>query len=536
MADRSPHQPFVLAVGFAAVAFVQARISLSDVQRYGDDGAPWIEHTERLQVLQALRSPGAGWFERLDGAFPPGMHLVSAALWPFGAGLGDIAVTRTSVLWLLLLATAVAAIAHRWKPAAAPWAFAFTCFLPAAQGAASRYYYDLPMTAVLWAAVAAGVVGLTRSGPKAGAAYGALWAAACLIKWTALPLGGLLLVALLLDPRALGLRKRLEAVVVAVVVAAAAVLLWRALAGEGSFATMTGATLGGDRTAVDLGARIDDLLHFTRMHGTFGTDRTAYYPAALATHVLSPLAVGALLLPLLLWLGKGVGRPALVLVAVLPMAFFVALVPVVDQRFALTLGPAPLLAAAIGVTVLPRTGEALLGGLVLVALVAVSAEHHFGVPPLPRERVEIVSLNGMEHTASYAEGVALADSFEDRGWGRRGDELPGHREARDTLVRLLDACAPAHVAVAEVGPNCPPVEDWLWHEYLGLRAQLRGRPYRFTRGCGDAAGADLILSANLEERPACVPGDWIDAASLPLPDTFDYEGHVWLPPASACAP
>jgi len=536
VAEPSPHVRFVGAAGFAAVAFVQVRISLSDVQRYGDDGAPWIEHLERLRVLQALRSPGAGWFERLDGAYPPPLHLASAALWPVGAGLGDVAVTRTSVLWLLLLATAVAAVAHRWKPEAAPWAFAFACFLPAAQGAASRYYYDLPMTAMLWAAVAAGVVGLTRSGPRAGAAYGALWAVACLVKWTALPLGGLMLVALLLDPRELGLRRRVEAVVVAVLVAAGAVLLWRALAGEGSFAATAGATFGGDRSSVDLAARLDDLLHFTRMHGTFGRDRLAFYPAALVTHVLSPLGFAALAAPLGLWLVRGVGRPALLLLVALPIGFFVALVPVVDQRFALTLGPALLLAAAIGVTALPRRGEVVVGAVLLGALVLASAEHHFGVPPLPRERIEIVRLNQLDHTTSYAEGIALADSFEDRGWGQRGDERPSHRDARDTIVGFLDACAPAHVAVADLGPNAPPVEDRIWLDYLTLRATLLGRPFHLTRGCSNADGADLVLGANLEERPPCVPPDWVDAATLELPDTFDYDGHVWLPPDARCAP
>ncbi len=541
MEDPAPSDPRRLPVfaGLAALAFVQARISLSDVQRYGDDGAPWIEHTERLAVLEALQGgPRAGFFADLDGAFPPGMHLVSAALNPLGAGLSDLAVTRTSILWLFLLALAVAAVAHRWKPGAGPWAFALTCFLPAAQACATRYYYDLPMTAALWAALAAGVAGLRpgRAGWHAGAAFGALWFAACLVKWTALPFGAVMLLALFLDPRRVGPVARLQAVVAAVAVAAAGVLLWRVAAGDGSIATMAGATYGGDREALDLKARLDGLLHHTRLHGTFGPDRTTYYPAALATHVLAPLGVAALALPLAAWLLVGKGRAALVALVVGQFAFLVAFVGVTDQRFALTAGPAPLLAAALGIAALHgRRGRALLGGVTLGGLVVVCAEHHFGVPPLPRDEIEIESLNDLVHTRSYATGAALADSFEGRGWRARSTEPPSHREARDAVVRLLDACAPAHVAVADLGPNSPPAEDWLWHEYLVARARLRGHPFEYSRGCDEAEGADLILSANLEERPRCVPGDWVDAAVLPLPDTFDYDGHVWLPPDADCA-
>ena len=67
---------------------------------YGEDGAAWIEHLQRLEVLSSWREHGpTGIIEFLrqaDDYFPPGLHIITSLLilvtipmnaWSFGIGV-----------------------------------------------------------------------------------------------------------------------------------------------------------------------------------------------------------------------------------------------------------------------------------------------------------------------------------------------------------------------------------------------------------------------------------------------------------------
>lgn len=84
------------------------------------------------------------------------MHLVTTPLAAMG-GHTDIAAQRSSILWLFLLAAAVGATAWQFSRdrLVAAAAATGTLLLPALHAVATRYYYDLPFTAALWALVAA---------------------------------------------------------------------------------------------------------------------------------------------------------------------------------------------------------------------------------------------------------------------------------------------------------------------------------------------------------------------------------------------
>ena len=176
------------------VVVVVGRIARNGVQMYGCDGAPYIEHVARLQTLKAWREGSlfSPWdmFVSMDGAFPPLMHLVTL---PLGALAGHQAwVTLFSGLfWLLLLAGSVGVLtsALSGQRLAGLAAFVGVLFLPAVHGFATRYYYDLPMTALIWASAAAMVTWSEDRPIKAAMLSGLGLCAACLVKWSALPFG-----------------------------------------------------------------------------------------------------------------------------------------------------------------------------------------------------------------------------------------------------------------------------------------------------------------------------------------------------------
>ena len=112
-------------------------------------------------------------------------------------------------------------------------AFLATALIPALQATALRSYYDLPMTAVLWLAMAVVTSGLPWRGVWAGLCL----VAATLIKWTALPFGGVMLLALVVVQGRAIARPVLSAL--SLMIACLLSSLWRA---QRSFSSMGSAT------------------------------------------------------------------------------------------------------------------------------------------------------------------------------------------------------------------------------------------------------------------------------------------------------
>jgi len=87
-------------------ALMLARLAAAPVDPYGADGAAWLEHHERVNVAFAFSElPVDQAINNSDGAFPPGLHLVSLL---FGElEFDEAAVAATSLVSWLLLALAI---------------------------------------------------------------------------------------------------------------------------------------------------------------------------------------------------------------------------------------------------------------------------------------------------------------------------------------------------------------------------------------------------------------------------------------------
>jgi hypothetical protein len=175
------------------------------LQPYGVEGAHYIEHAERMTVFGAWdrvsQIEGASVADELDGAFPPLLHLITIGLGVF-TGHSAERIALTGLLWLWALAAALGCTAWQFTRSrfAAGAAACGALMLPAAHGFATRYYYDLPMTAVLWAMVPVALATWDRRPVAGGLAVGAIWLAADLIKWSSLPFGAFLLLAVAVTP------------------------------------------------------------------------------------------------------------------------------------------------------------------------------------------------------------------------------------------------------------------------------------------------------------------------------------------------
>ena len=415
----------------AVLGILWVRWSRHPLEAYGDSAAHLIEHLARFRLLARLEAGLDGgplaWLVALDGLYPPGLHLVEAA---FGAVVGHAPerVVLLGVGWLLLLCSSVAEAARRLgPPGSAPLVFAGVALIPAVQGAALRSYYDLPMTALLWAAVAA-LAGPGRGRAVAGAA---LLLAASLIKWTALPFGLAMMFGLAVALDGAGRRR-----------VGGAVVLWAAgvtallLAGMSSLSTMGGATfqpppgVAASTWAEALPPPLSGWLGAAaaQVAVTDGA-RLAFYPARLAASVLSP--VGAMVAGVggAAWLRRGAPAGAVVVATALgQLAFLLLLVPPLDDRFLLTLAPALALAAGVGLVGRPRVSA-----VAAVALVVVSADAHLRPPLDPTPAVGPGARSAALEGRDWVARGGVASSIDRRGWSRTTD-LVAHRGALEARL------------------------------------------------------------------------------------------------------
>ena len=518
------------AIALASVAMVWRRAA-EGIQPYGRDGAAWIEHAERLAFVQAWhRRQELGlrpWLDEIDGLYPPGLHAVTS-VWGAFVGHGAAEVGWTGALWLLLLAAAVAATTREvgGSVAAASAAFAGTCLLPAAHAFATRYYYDLPMTAVLWLAVAVALRSWDRRPVLGGLAAGALWAFADLIKWASLLFGGLLLLAALLTPSARPLRRgaRILALSLATAVSLGVSAGWISLAGgESSLGVMLEQMWGGGgggggslgELLGGLGAWLGDKGVFlgTRLTG----DRAGFYAVQSFTAVWSPLLGVACLV-----LAARGGRRALTLAVAGPGLlglFLVLWIPVLDERFLLTAAPALLPAAALGLTRLPRS--AAIGAAAMYAALGlwVGAAFHGLAPDLPGPVWESVVEPSSGAPARQARGLGLADSVERRGWSHARSTPSPQGALRESLWATIARQEPSLVAFPAGPPEAAPAGEFHWLDYRGLLAaeQEGAAIFDFAEGC--AADADLfVVPAARDASPDCAPPGAVELRRWPVED------------------
>jgi hypothetical protein len=423
----------------AVAGIVYFRVTSAPMDAFGDSGAQYIDHLARARLVERVEggvdvNPLLALVQ-LDGLYPPGLHLVTAALSQFlGTDVADV--VPTGLGWWVLLVWAVGRCGARLgdDARAGAWAMAAAAALPATHAVVTRYHYDLPMTALLWAAVAVGL----GPGPAArrGLGAGLLGAMACLVKWTALPFGLAMGAGLVAWKLRVGGRSEAMKLAAAATVGLLLPILAFALAGSTSFGAMSGATfqpppgIDPEMFAGLLALPGGGVLRagWLQLMATDGP-RLAFYPSRLVMTVLSP-AVAIVAVPAwVAWLRNRAPGAELISVTVVgQLAFLLLLVPPLDERFLLTLAPGLALAAGLGAAALPPVPRRALAAVATFVAVGVAADFHLRgpSPPLHTDRHSLRSeaLDGRALTSRFG----LGSSWDLRGWARR-DEARADRTA-----------------------------------------------------------------------------------------------------------
>ena len=529
-----------LAAGICAsvAVVVQARLSRVGIQPYGYDGAEFIEHRERLAVALALRDVGETGLRTAiidaDRDFPPLLHWITTVL---VAPLGQDAVsaTRTGVLWLALLGLAAGvvtwALAERRVSVAS--AAAVGCFLvPALHGFTTRYYYDLPLMALLWCVVAFGLAMRGRGVAVLGIGLGGLWFLACLIKWTALPLGPVSIGAVLLAAGLGSWRRRAAIGGTAVVVWALLLGGWVALLGAaGSLGGMLANWLGqmdADQAgaAAELGGLVGSAL------GVIGRvdplARLQFYLLGTAFSVFSPLLFAATVALGVQWLRTGRAGAALLAVMVAGHGLFACFgVAVFDERFILGVAPALVIAGALGWGALPTRLRSIVGVALVVLGLVLAVEHHHVGQRVGEARIEN---RAPDSFANHVRGPWVADPVERRGWGHHdGETGRGHLEL-EALWGAVVAAQPQAVLVVgdpDLDQAALP-SSWLDYRRRLDALQRGGAPIEVRYG-SDCDGVDLAVTRGDGIAPAPPPcaGDWTARVTLARPGDRS-QASVWV--------
>jgi len=518
-----------VAVGIGICAVVLSRIHGTGMQPYGSDSAQYIEHLTRLETLDFWREPSLGFIEFLrmaDGSFPPLMHFVTLFLGLF-SGHGAQDVLWTGLVWLLLLAASVAwvtlSISGSGRAAAAT--FCGVMLLPSLHGAACRYYYDLPMTALLWLATAVAFATFVRRPTAGGLLVGLLLCAANLVKWTALPYGLIMVAAVPLMVRFEGGEDRdwrfqhsLAAFVFSVVVMVGLSVLFIKLVGPyDSFTAMLGEI--GDDAPHGAPAGVDSTESAGVVAGIFARVETptlarlAFYPARLIASVYSPLLLALTLLLASFWARSDRRGWIAVAVIVVGQWLFVLLrVPPLDDRFLITAAPALLVPAAMGWDQLGSRLRLVLGAAVLVVGFGVAMDFHFQDSPSVRR---VAPTRASTDNLSQIIRWGLADSVDQRGWVRRSTQAHDRSEVREELWEKLRRCSAQHFRLSADDSIVGDAGDVYWMRYRTLYAYLEEGEQRRTVPpiCNHPPAGDTQLALSgvwkdtLPVRPRCIDED-----------------------------
>lgn len=563
-----------LAVAGAILLLLGLRLGAQPLDGYGLNGAEYKQHTDRLrwsQTLQEVRfadppGPLGERLGRLDGEFPPGLYAFAEGVAPI-VGRSAEAVVWTAPLWLLLLAFAVASVGWSLsglKRVAAAAAVG-TLLLPGLHGSATRFYFDLPMTALVWTAVAAFLVLRDERPIAAGVLTSAIALLATSFKWPAVPaLAPLLLGAALCgwNARPELRRRRLVALGLATGLWVAGVATWvGASEAPGSLESMVAEAsvadldLEAESTSGGLAAVVSGTLARLVRPGRERQIlmRAQWYLATAATSVLSPLLALFGIGLLVVWVRRDRRTWPLLGVALVGHgAFLLLLVAPIDDRFLLPTVPALVVACALGWSAIPvqrlRQGSAI--AFVLVGLLVAADFHHGPQTPLtaPLEvwpgtwaaRQEVA----VPVQSFLVRGIGAASSFERRGWGRQ-DEAVSQRPALRRRVRdWMAQCRPRRLAALEGAPGVGPTGDhtWLEYELARIATEEANAPDIAIQSytCEDASAVEsgsAVLTRHspgaTSPEPCPPPGDWSVVVVLEDPDGGT-DVAVWGEDRSIC--
>jgi len=588
-----------LVVGAILAALVLTRSYDGAQFHSARSGVEWTHHALRVQMASDL--PGWNparqlhWLVAADRDYPPLVPAI-AAVAGFFVGHDERSIHRFGVVWALLLALATMGVVHRLRgsPHLSLAAGVATLLLPAHHAASLAFYFDLPMAALLWSALAALLWFQDERPLLAGVLGGSLLFLACIAKWTALPVAApLVLGVLLIRPpgrpwqRDLLLLRAQAAVALALVAGSGIVCFWRM--SPRSWNRMLSTSFG---SPLDPGTEFEPVGWWHTITTTLGAVLEAlslgrhmtlealyWYPLHLLFSFLSVPVTILLVAATLPWLRRRGPELPLLACAALGHGFLLyAVFSGLDERFLLTLGPALLLAPLFGWWSLSDRPRRVLAGLFVATSLWVAWDFHHSL----REPEVSEGSTAPDATttagkvwgeiASERRGIGLQSST-DRQWGwMRSDALrPAYFESRELVFEQLQRCG-AKVALAQEQLTLDGFGEGFWWEYRRLLAGLEGQPspesfLGFDAGntallSGHEIGLDLALQRDtvvavtryqegMSWQQLPLPGELGEAAPWPLRARIDRTAFrrgdfvlmdgpaslaLWTPPGSALCP
>jgi hypothetical protein len=494
------------------LAILLTRIQEQPLQPYGTAKVPFVQHGIRLRALNSFEELGS-WnpmaiYAAVDGDYAPGVHLITF-LWGaiFGHAAQDI--VPSALCWLVLLCACIALVARRLGASqhAAVAAGLFTAVMPCVHGAATIYYYDLPFLSLVWLSV---LCLLPRPGAKPlvmGVSAGLAFAAACIAKWSALPLGiPFLFGAMLVGVRG-GRRQRVStglACLLTIVVLLALVLISSDASLQDTLRSQADSSTTED-SIFGLRTKTGDLL-----------PRAAYLATHFITGALSPLLALSFLGLGALWLMRDRrGLPLVLLGSLGSISFATLLAADEDERFLVP--AATLLALCAGLTLdrikSPTRARKIAAVVVAIGLLVALDFHHGERAPWNAELV-LFAIDAPGKDPARMRGLGAVSSIEALGWNRR-DETP------DPPHQLLDALAEAFAddtgSTVLITPSAEAVGvHSVWFEYrhlLARRTNNKGAATDYAKTgllCQDYDPlAPYLVMVSGEPLPDCIdPKDW----------------------------
>ncbi len=508
---RTTHYMVLVLIALVVSGVLLARMARQPMQPmnsvFGKGAYHYYEHATRLHALQTWRElergGAASLTHRMDdlaemvrvldhggGNFTPLLHLTALGL---GAITGHRAeeVLWIGLLWLLLLAASVGACARAISGSSRVGmaAMAAALLFPAAAASATRYSYELPLAAMVWAAAAAGLNTWDRRPVLGGIGAGVLLALAHLIKWNAIPFGYPLVVAAACCPHGqhkLSWRRR--AAGLAVTAAACFVFLaaYLRVAGPESpmyrlfapilqgewlswFGAGGGSTSGGFSSWVPVGAAQEASLPW----------KLFFYVRQTIFSLFSPLLSLFILALLARWAAASRRGWQLLPVAVLTqVVFLVLIIKPLDDRFIFTAAPALIILAVIGWSTLQVRARRVVAALYIAAALLVTADFNLGLnmpgltPPRVSWEQQDSALPGDLRLGQY-------DSTGQHGWSHASNQKSNYPAERARLWRGISRCRVELVLLSKAGaPVIDPAGDDEWLRYRSLYARVEegGRP------------------------------------------------------------
>lgn len=464
----------------ACLAIVLSRPYDGAVFRGAETGSSWSQHLVRIDGLQAPLSTypddWKGWIADHDRRATPLFHIVAIALTPL-TGPSAEGAARGMVLWLLLIAVGagMTAFGLTGQRDLAVVGGTATLLLPDLPASSLNYYADLPMIALIWCSVGVTLIARRRGSVSLGALAGALFAAACITRWSAIPHGVPFLFGALVCPVNQGGREVLSR---RVLVTLAVAVVGSGLVGYFfSISTASWTELG----KITLGEVHEDAGPLGSLFRRFqapGIPKVASYLIRLVTAVFSPLLALLALMGTARWLGGArVGARLFGLGLFGNAVFLLFLLPPFESRFLSPLAPALVLPGVLGwATARPRIRTVVASFWVTISLAVVWDVHH-GQPSFLNQEFNINSNDrfGPERMPQdhRGRGISLDCGDPAAGWFRADAAAmrPIFSPNREALFSYITSCGAQTLVVEDAALQDGADATW-WEYRMGLHTLL----------------------------------------------------------------